>query len=29
MLKNITFSADKELIYKARLKAQKEHSTLK
>ena len=28
MLKNITFSADKELIYKARLKAQKEHTTL-
>jgi len=28
MNKNITFSADKELIRKARLKAQQEHSTL-
>lgn len=28
MQKNITFSAEKELIRKARLKAQKEHSTL-
>jgi len=28
MYKNITFSADKDLIHKARLKAQKDHSTL-
>jgi len=28
MQTNITFSAEKELIRKARLKAQKEHSTL-
>lgn len=28
MQKNITLSADKELIRKARLKAQQEHSTL-
>jgi hypothetical protein len=28
MFKNITLSAEKDIIHKARLKAQKEHSTL-